>query len=52
MDFFFQDENLTTKPSDVNPADSGFLHAFIAAFSVIIVSELGDKTVIINFSLN
>lgn len=24
--------------------NSGFLHAFIASFSVIIVSELGDKT--------
>jgi Ca2+/H+ antiporter, TMEM165/GDT1 family len=25
-------------------ADVGFVHAFIASFSVIIVSELGDKT--------
>lgn len=24
--------------------DSTFLHAFIASFSVIVVSELGDKT--------
>ena len=24
--------------------DVGFIHAFVASFSVIIVSELGDKT--------
>uniref|UniRef100_U5ERP3 GDT1 family protein n=1 Tax=Corethrella appendiculata TaxID=1370023 RepID=U5ERP3_9DIPT len=32
--------------SDANPksTDLGFIHAFIASFSVIIVSELGDKT--------
>ncbi|XP_024114822.1 transmembrane protein 165 [Oryzias melastigma] len=27
-----------------NKANLGFIHAFVAAFSVIIVSELGDKT--------
>uniref|UniRef100_A0A8C5M3D7 GDT1 family protein n=1 Tax=Leptobrachium leishanense TaxID=445787 RepID=A0A8C5M3D7_9ANUR len=33
-------------PSEENPSSSnlGFIHAFVAAISVIIVSELGDKT--------
>ena len=26
------------------PSNTGFIHAFIASFSVIIVSEIGDKT--------
>jgi hypothetical protein len=29
---------------NANVADVGFVHAFLASFSVIIVSELGDKT--------
>lgn len=33
----------TSKPSE-NVSKLGFIHAFIASFSVIIVSEIGDKT--------
>lgn len=29
---------------EVNKGDLGFIHAFVASISVIIVSELGDKT--------
>jgi uncharacterized membrane protein len=34
-------QSTTAAPSGIN---TGFIHAFIAAFSVIIVSEIGDKT--------
>ena len=30
--------------NDPNKGNLGFIHAFVASFSVIIVSELGDKT--------
>jgi hypothetical protein len=33
-----------TNPTDSPMNDLGFTHAFIASLSVIIVSELGDKT--------
>lgn len=33
----------TLKPAD-GVSNLGFIHAFIASFSVIIVSEIGDKT--------
>ncbi|CAF1291656.1 unnamed protein product [Rotaria sp. Silwood1] len=33
-----------TKEKNQNSANLGFIHAFIASISVIIVSELGDKT--------
>ena len=32
------------KPTDLPDNDLGFVHAFVASISVIIVSELGDKT--------
>jgi len=42
------DDNVAGTADDSNKkppvGDVGFLHAFVAAFSVIIVSELGDKT--------
>ena len=39
-------ENLLEKIRDIKPSQTnlGFLHAFFAAISVIVVSELGDKT--------
>lgn len=38
-----KDISLTTLKPD-NVSKLGFIHAFVAAFSVIIVSEIGDKT--------
>jgi Ca2+/H+ antiporter, TMEM165/GDT1 family len=38
---FFKDDKTTPEPS---LRDVGFIHAFVASLSVIIVSELGDKT--------
>lgn len=35
-----EDQNNATPPK----MNLGFIHAFIASFSVIIVSEIGDKT--------
>jgi uncharacterized membrane protein len=34
----------TSGQNDQNDAGNGFIHAFVASLSVIIVSELGDKT--------
>jgi Ca2+/H+ antiporter, TMEM165/GDT1 family len=40
-----KDVSLTTlKPTESVSKNLGFIHAFIASFSVIIVSEIGDKT--------
>lgn len=38
------DETVTTLEPPKTGASMGFIHAFIASFSVIIVSEIGDKT--------
>jgi Ca2+/H+ antiporter, TMEM165/GDT1 family len=38
------DETMTTLEPPKPNANLGFIHAFIASFSVIIVSEIGDKT--------
>ena len=38
------DDILTTLDPPKTAASLGFIHAFIASFSVIIVSEIGDKT--------
>lgn len=39
------DEIVTTlEPPKPSGSNLGFIHAFIASFSVIIVSEIGDKT--------
>jgi len=35
---------LSSTPPAVATANLGFLHAFIASLSMIVVSELGDKT--------
>ncbi|KAB1282360.1 Transmembrane protein 165, partial [Camelus dromedarius] len=35
---------LTNKEDPATQTNLGFIHAFVAAISVIIVSELGDKT--------
>lgn len=48
--FFFQKGFTPAAPVHTNKEDPatqtnlGFIHAFVAAISVIIVSELGDKT--------
>jgi Ca2+/H+ antiporter, TMEM165/GDT1 family len=39
-----KDVSLTTHKPTENVSNLGFIHAFIASFSVIIVSEIGDKT--------
>ena len=38
------DETVTTLEPPKPGSNLGFIHAFIASFSVIIVSEIGDKT--------
>jgi Ca2+/H+ antiporter, TMEM165/GDT1 family len=38
------DEIMTTLEPPKAGSNLGFIHAFIASFSVIIVSEIGDKT--------
>lgn len=38
------DETITTLEPPKAASNLGFIHAFIASFSVIIVSEIGDKT--------
>lgn len=38
------DETVTTLEPPKPVSNLGFIHAFIASFSVIIVSEIGDKT--------
>jgi hypothetical protein len=38
------DETVTTLEPPKTGSNLGFIHAFIASFSVIIVSEIGDKT--------
>lgn len=38
------DETMTTLEPPKIASNLGFIHAFIASFSVIIVSEIGDKT--------
>lgn len=39
------DQNLVNESTTQAPKGNlGFIHAFIASFSVIIVSEIGDKT--------
>lgn len=38
------DESITTLEPPAKVSNLGFIHAFIASFSVIIVSEIGDKT--------
>lgn len=37
-------QNIETKPESESGVNLGFVHAFVASFTVIIVSELGDKT--------
>jgi Ca2+/H+ antiporter, TMEM165/GDT1 family len=37
-------ETVTTLEPSKGGSNLGFIHAFIASFSVIIVSEIGDKT--------
>lgn len=39
-----KDVALTTSKPAEGGSNLGFIHAFIASFSVIIVSEIGDKT--------
>ena len=48
---FIQNADFETQPTSTNSptetnrkVDYGFIHAFVASISVIIVSELGDKT--------
>lgn len=38
------DDSVTTLETPKAASNLGFIHAFIASFSVIIVSEIGDKT--------
>jgi hypothetical protein len=44
IDLKNNDVLLTTLKPTESSSNLGFIHAFIAAFSVIIVSEIGDKT--------
>lgn len=37
-------DDVPTTPEPSKGINTGFIHAFIASFSVIIVSEIGDKT--------
>ncbi|XP_048879045.1 transmembrane protein 165 isoform X1 [Brienomyrus brachyistius] len=39
-----QPKGIATNDNDASKGDLGFIHGFAASFSVIIVSELGDKT--------
>ncbi|XP_043269760.1 transmembrane protein 165 [Venturia canescens] len=43
-DAFTPINNQESTASSLIPGDLGFLHAFVASLSVIVVSELGDKT--------